>query len=436
MKSSVETDKILEILQESLSPLLENQKLIVAYSGGLDSHVLLHALSRLRHHGLKQSILAVHIDHGLQDESAQWAQHCEAVAYELHIPIKCQQVVVDQQKGLSLEAAARAARYLALASYLSEQDVLLTAHHENDQAETLMLQLLRGAGPKGLAAMPLKKSFSRGWHVRPLLFVSKQGFLQYARQNKLEWIEDPSNQLDKFDRNFWRNKVNPVIQQRWPSQAKTLCRAARLQAETVGLLDEVAAEDLARVENNQLGTLVIEKLKGLSEARMKNCLRYWIKQSGLPAPSEIKLNTLCGQMLTAKQDAQPSVTWGGGEIRRYQGELYAMEPLAEFDHKQVVAWADTSKPLLIAGLKTSLSINLLKAEGLWIAKDRPISIRFRQGGEVIKPAGRGIQKDLKKLFQEWGVPPWERARVPLIYFGEELVAVYKFTIADDFYCTA
>ena len=436
MKSSVETDKILEIFQESLSLLFENQKLIVAYSGGLDSHVLLHALSRLRDQGLKQSILAVHIDHGLQDESAQWARHCEAVTRQLGISIQCEQVTVDQQKGLSLEAAARDARYKALGSYLSEQDVLLTAHHEDDQAETVMLQLLRGAGPKGLAAMPTKKRFAQGWHLRPFLSVNKQDLLQYAEQNKLEWVEDPSNQFDGFDRNFWRNKVNPVILSRWPSHVKTLCRVARLQSEAAGLLDEFAVEELAHIENSQRGTLILEKLRGLSDARIKNCLRYWIKQSGLPLPSEIKLKTLCQQMLTAREDTQPCVAWVGGEVRRYRGELYAMVPLPEFDHRQVIAWVDASKPLEIPGLKRQLSIDVLKTKGLVVPEGSLISVRFRQGGEVIKPAGRAIQKDLKKLFQEWGVPPWERARVPLIYFAEELVAVYKFTIAENFYCTA
>ena len=434
MKASADTRKILEILQESLSPLLETQKLIVAYSGGLDSHVLLHALSSLRNNGFKNEILAVHIDHGLQDECAQWAQHCKAVADQLTISIQCQQVVVDQKKGLGLEAAARDVRYAALASHLSPQDVLLTAHHENDQAETLVLQLLRGAGPKGLAAMPVKKSFARGWHMRPLLSASKQHFLRYAQQNNLTWIEDPSNQLDDFDRNFWRNKVSPVIQQRWPSHVKTLCRAARLQAETANLLDEFASEDLTRVGNSQRNTMVLERLAGLSEARIKNCLRYWLKQSGLSVPSEIKLKTLCQQMLTAKQDAQPCVTWSGGEVRRYQGELYAMAPLLDFDHKQVVMWADTSKPLVITGLNKALSIDQLALKGLLIPEGALVSIRFRQGGEVIKLAGSAHQKSLKKLCQEWAIPSWERARVPLLYVGDELAAIDDIAIAENFYC--
>jgi len=231
-----------QVLHDQLS-VEKNSAVYVAYSGGLDSHVLLHALSGLAS-DYPFSLKAIHIDHSLQLQSPAWADHCQQVCDGMSVPLTIRTLSIDQKKGESLEAVARDARYAALAECLPEGGLCMTAQHRNDQTETLLLQLLRGAGVHGLAAMPASKNFSTGRLLRPLLHFSREDLLDYANRHRLVWIEDPSNQDNRFDRNFLRNEVLPVLRERWPGMDKSLSRSARHAASAATMLDDIASSDL------------------------------------------------------------------------------------------------------------------------------------------------------------------------------------------------
>ncbi|MCG8382579.1 MAG: tRNA lysidine(34) synthetase TilS [Gammaproteobacteria bacterium] len=406
---------------------------LIAYSGGLDSHVLLHASAKLLQQGRAPSISVIHVDHGLQAESGQWVNHCAQVVANLRLPLEQFTVTVPQNAGESLEAAARHVRYDVFEKVLPKEGLLLTAHHQIDQVETVFLQLLRGAGPKGLAAMPLRKPFAQGWHIRPFLMLNRTALEQYAEQNQLDWIDDPSNACRDFDRNYVRHEILPLIQTRWPGYAKAISRVARLQGEAAELLDLSATRLLEDIENSDDQTLPIDAVLNLNLLEQKNLIRSWLNALNLTMPSEVKLQTIHQQMLLARQDAMPCVTWGGGEVRRYAGKLYAMKPQPVFDSRQRLDWALGHKCLQVPGLSQSLSMDVLLEQGFTLSESGRINVRFRQGGETIKPAGRGVRKALKALFQEWAVPPWERVRTPLIYVGNTLAAVYGFAVDEAFY---
>ncbi|HBA34279.1 MAG TPA: tRNA lysidine(34) synthetase TilS [Gammaproteobacteria bacterium] len=408
---------------------------LIAYSGGLDSHVLLHASAKLLQQGRAPSISVIHVDHGLQAESRQWAKHCAQVAAHLHLPLEQFTVTVPQNAGESLEAAARHVRYGVFEKVLPKEGLLLTAHHQIDQVETVFLQLLRGAGPKGLAAMPLRKPFAQGWHVRPFLMLNRTALEEYAEYNQLHWVDDFSNECRDFDRNYVRHEILPRIQTRWPGYAKTISRVARLQGEAVELLDLSATRLLGDIESPDDQTLQVDALLKLSLLEQKNLIRYWLNALNLAMPSEVKLQTILQQLLLARQDAMPCVTWGGGEVRRYAGKLYAMDPQPVFDSRQRLDWELGNKLLQVPGLPQPLSMDVLLEQGFTWPEIGRIKVRFRQGGEIITPAGRGMRKTLKTLFQEWAVPPWERARTPLIYVGNTLAAVYGFAVDEAFYTT-
>ncbi|TNF39240.1 MAG: tRNA lysidine(34) synthetase TilS [Gammaproteobacteria bacterium] len=397
----------------------------LAYSGGADSQVLLFLLSQLD--GL--DVRAVYIDHGLQAASRDWARHCEQSCRQLGIPFQSWIVDARAKPGESPEAAARHARYTRLAQLIGEQDCLLTAQHEDDQSETLLLQLVRGAGAAGLAAMPMVTRFSRGWHVRPMLGFSRQQILDFARQYQLKWIEDPSNQNERYDRNYLRKRILPLLRQRWPSVGHSLSRAAELQAENAELLDLLAAQD-CEVALSAEGSLTVAPLLLLDETRQRNLLRFWIRHRGFSLPSRAILQQIQQQMLHAREDACPMIHWADTEVHRYQGRLYLLSA-GHHDPHQVFSW-DSRQPLKIASIGQQLcmqpSVHGIASEYL----DQNLMVRFRKGGETIRPAGRGQSHRLKKLLQEAGVPPWQRDRIPLLYREGELIAVVGFWIAEGF----
>ncbi|HSP01681.1 MAG TPA: tRNA lysidine(34) synthetase TilS, partial [Thioalkalivibrio sp.] len=262
----------------NLHPFLQTlppaSRLVVAFSGGLDSHVLLHALAALCGEGFYE-LHAIHIHHGLNSQADAWADHCARVCRDLDVGLEVIAVNARAARGESPEAAARAARYQALASCMKEGDGLLTAHHRRDQAETLLLQLLRGAGSAGLAAMPRWQPLGSGWHGRPLLDVSREAIEDYARERDLHWIEDNSNLDARFDRNLLRQQVMPLLRARWQGVDETLARAAAHQAEGLGLLGDLARQDLEQIRGELPGTLSVSELTGLRPARIRNVLRFW-----------------------------------------------------------------------------------------------------------------------------------------------------------------
>ncbi len=428
----------------------------VAYSGGLDSHVLLQLLAS-RRELLPAPLGAIHVNHNLQASAPAWAAHCADVCRALELECRVLSVTAAADRGESPEAAARAARYCALTEALPAGHVLLTAHHQDDQAETLLLQLLRGAGPKGLAAMPASTELGAGTLVRPLLGIARQTLLAYAREQKLRWIEDPSNAQPGFDRNYLRHTVLPRLLERWPATAAVLARSATHQAEAAQLLDALAALDLrehqgrtsARHELREETSdptpsvlantsreavtdvpLSVSKLLALSAPRRANLLRYWLHCRRAPVPSTAVLARIEADLLRAAIDAEPQVHWGNVCLRRYRDALY-LTAADGFDGGQRRDWRP-AQPLDIAGGVLRAEAGLGQGVASRLIAEHALQVRFRQGGERLQPAGRREHHQLKHLFQEIGVPPWERARVPLIYLDGTLIAVAGYWVCEGF----
>jgi len=381
----------------------------VAFSGGMDSHVLLHAIAACRKE-IDSNVKAVYVEHGLQVASQGWAEHCENVCQQLDIPLTILHVNAAASKGESPEAAARVARYEALEKLMSDNDVMLTAQHERDQSETVFLQLLRGAGTRGLSAMPELTRLGNGHLLRPLLNISYPSLQAYAQQHDLHWIEDPSNQQSRFDRNLLRQDILPLLRERWPSLDTTVLRVASQQAEAQQLLLELAEQDSDTLIDST-GTLIVSGLLTLSSARQRNVLRYWLECIGMRPPSAKKLAQLQHDVLNAAEDRNPCVAWQGCEIRRYRDRLYAMAPLANLDNNVSLDW-QPGETLVLPASSGTLFSHLVKGQGLFLSGQA--TLQFRRGGERCQPAGKTSHTSLKKLFQEAGIPPWQRNRTPLI----------------------
>jgi tRNA(Ile)-lysidine synthase len=414
------------VLQKSLEQAVsqlptEVGRYVVAYSGGRDSHVLLHALSREADY--RRHVTAVHVHHGLQSEADAWADHCRRQCDALSVSLEVHSVEVSCSPGDSLEAVARTARYALFKQLMQPGDVLLTAHHQRDQAETLLLQLLRGAGLSGMAAMPEVTPLGQGLLCRPLLRLSQVEVDRYAKDHVLSWIEDPSNQDMRFDRNYLRQQVLPLLESRWPSYALTLSRSAQCCAQAAELTVGLARDDLQRVCHRD-GTLDISDLRAWPAERTHAVLRVWLSDLSLPSPRMSHQQHIVDDVILARPDSSPCVRWVGCEIRRYRQRLYAMKPLQEFDHSQNWTWsvAENGECLPLKLPHGVLELSTTQAQ-CWAGQD--FVVRFRQGGE------KGVMPDghhhaLKKLFQSWGVPPWMRDRVPLIFHHGELLTVVGF----------
>jgi len=305
---------------------------------------------------------------------------------------------------------------------MQAKSVLLTAHHQDDQAETLLLQMIRGAGVKGLAAMPMLKKENEVWHARPLLNTCRQQLLDYARENDLQWIEDESNINIAHDRNFLRCEILPMLRRRWPAISETLTRVSAHQADAMLLLDELAEADLLICLDQTRSKLNIEQLLKLSSARQANVIRYWLRASHLPVPNTSRMQQILGTLLQARGDASPVITWAGCDIRRYQQQLYASKPLPPHDASRCIDWKLDTPCQLGDDL---LSAKLKEGGGIKqdICSNSHLQVRFRQGGEKIQLKNKRHRQELKKLFQEEEIPPWLRNRIPLLYVGDVLIAV-------------
>jgi tRNA(Ile)-lysidine synthase len=405
------------------------KKIWLAYSGGVDSHVLLHILATSNAAEL-DGLRVVHVDHGLQAKSKEWSQHCELVCTTLKVNFHYLNVNVSDVATLGLEAAARRARYDAIAALVSPADIVLTAQHQHDQAETLLLQLLRGAGPKGLSAMAIESQLNSITLIRPLLAITQADILAYAKEHKLRWIEDPSNVETRWNRNYIRHKLWPLLEQRWPSAAKTLSRSAQHCAEANELMMELGQQDLLLLQT-QKHTLSITALLLLSPARQRNVLRYYIELQQFVLPSTTNLQRIIDEVCLAAMDKIPLVTWLGVEVRRYQDDLYIMSPLALHNPTEVIK-CNGLQPVEL-GNGNSLSWQTVNGQGLSSkAISCSLKIKFRSGGEQIVLAGQQQHKSLKHLFQQWRVPTWQRDRIPLLFCDDKLVAVVGYGIANGY----
>ena len=402
-------------------------QILVAFSGGLDSTVLLHTLAAdARKHDAR--VRAIHVDHQLHAQSADWERHCATVAQTLGVEFESRRVRIADRPEEGIESAARRARYEALCEALRPDEILVTAHHADDQLETVLLALMRGSGVDGLAAMPRVQRFGIGWHIRPLLECTRDEIESWATAHALQWIDDPSNVNSRFDRNYLRGEVMPRLRTRWPSAAHSAVRTASHLGEAAKLLEGLAQEDLAGAAVARC--LKVEALRMLAPARRRNLLRYWLASQGVRAPSTRKLAVLEHDMLMASEERSPCVDWDDVEVRRHRGLLYC-GPKLSVCRDRIERWPWATEVLERAS-------GLLRAEiahGQGLARGRlasELQIRSRKGGEVLRLPGHAHRRPLKKLLQEADVLPWWREHVPLIFSGDDLVAVADLWINADF----
>lgn len=398
---------------------LRGRRLCVAYSGGLDSGALLAALAALR--ARERFVLrAVHVNHRIQPQSARWAQAARRRARRLRVPCALITLTIELGRGESLEAAAREARYRALAAQLARDELLLTAHHQEDQLETVLLALLRGGGVRGLAAMTAVTPWAHNLLLRPLLPVTRAQLEHYARARGLDWSEDPSNADERFDRNYLRRAVLPLIRQRWPAAAATVSRSAQHLAEARSLLEQLAKAALQDARDG--ASLRVSALRRLPLPQRRNALRQWIAERGLKPPDHRRVREICGPLLAARADALPRVSWRGGQLCRYADRLFAFDAPSARSPVAVEQWDWHAQPWL--PLSGGGALGLVRdrhGDVRLTALPRVLSVRHRRGGERLQ--GTQGRMALKDLLQTQGLAPWERAAVPLIMHAGRIIAV-------------
>jgi tRNA(Ile)-lysidine synthase len=403
-------------LLQALAPWRSAPVWHIGFSGGLDSTVLLHLLAELAGRERLPAIKAIHVHHGLQEVAASWPAHCQRVCQALGVPLEV--VAVQVKFGASLEQAARDARYAAFMQQLGADELLLTAQHQDDQAETLLFRLLRGAGVRGLAGMPVSRELGLGRLVRPLLNVSRQALEAYAGEHGLSWVEDPSNEDSRYSRNYLRNQVLPVLKCRWPQAAASMARAAAHLDEAQQLLDELAQADLAAAEIAspftwlRLPSLALPALADLSPARQRNALRRWLE----PLTRLPDTDHWAGweNLRDARPGGRPVWRLTDGELHRDQERIWwlsdywllAMQAVSlPLDGRRMLELPNNGQLLVEGGMPSGT-----------------LEVRYRQGGEILNVPGRG-RRDLKRLLNEQGIPVFIRGRLPLLYRNEELLAV-------------
>lgn len=418
---------LIERAAAQLAPLLPSgSAILVGLSGGVDSVVLLHILSRLAPRR-QWRLSALHVHHGISPNADRWAAFCAGLCEGLAIPLGIERVDIAPLRAHGIEAAARKLRHAAFARQAC--DFVALAHHADDQAETLLLQLLRGAGVKGAAAMPLL-SASRPLRVRPLLHCSRQQILDYAAAHGLRWIEDESNADDSYPRNFLRHRLLPLLAERFPACRDTLGRSAQHFAEADGLLDELAAQDAATAIAH--GTLAVAALQALSAPRAKNLLRYFLHRAAAPMPQAVQLADMLEQLCGARDDAAVCVAFGGHwQVRRYRGRAHLVSQPLAFDSRLTLPWRGEAE---LAWPALDVRVTFREGGEISLAKlqHQPVTLRFRQGGERLRPAPEAATRTLKNLLQEHHVPPWQRDRLPLLFCGEQLVCVPGVAVAAEY----
>ena len=401
----------------------------VALSGGIDSVVLLHLLHHLqkKHHF---TLNAMHVHHGLSQNADKWVKFCEKLCVKLSVPLDVEYIQLPQKKSLGIEGEARRLRYEKLLK--TKTDLIVLAHHADDQAETFLLQLIRGAGVKGLSSMAHFDVTKKLW--RPLLNQPKSDIENYAKQHKLKWIEDESNFNVDFDRNFIRSKVLPILKNRFSHIIKVISRSSTHLAEAQHLLDDLAKIDLKNYlkSDNYKYKLQVKTLNKLPFVRAKNVLRYWLEINDQLMPSKDLLEELLRQVLTAKKDATLKIEISKDhEIRRYKDEIYIVQKNQNEQKKYEIIWDGESKINLPNGSK--LTFKKVKGRGILLSKlkNKKLMITNRQGKQSLKLDSNRPTKTLKNLFQEAHIPPWIRVNSPLIFIGQDLAFVPYLGMASN-----
>ena len=423
----LEPDALLALLNERL-PL--PQHYWIAFSGGLDSTVLLNLLGPLQD-SLRAPLSSIHIDHGLQSGAAAWAAHCAQECGRLKIPLQTLRVDAKAARGESPEAAARRARYAAIAGAIGPAAMLMTAHHQDDQAETLLLALLRGAGVEGLAAMPLVRAWNGGWHASDRLGIGRGENHRWAGDRGLSWIEDPSNVSLTPDRNYLRHQVMPRLSARWPGTAASLAQSAAHCAAAAALLATDTERILDSLQCGHPQRLRIDRLSELSDAQACNVVRLWLRRQQLPPLPRRRLIEALHQINHARSDADLRIAWKGMELRRFRNELWLLRGPPGTAPQVPLDWDGEDRRLGpgLGRLQRRLGpggIDLRRwAEG-------HVQIAYRHTGLRCRPAGRAGRRSFKKLAQECAIPPWLRAITPVVLIGERPAAIANCCVCEPF----
>ena len=372
-------------------PFLIDKNIVIALSGGIDSVVLLHFLNS--HY--PGNIRAVHINHNLSKHSKDWSLFCKELCHKQGVEFKS--IDINLKTSSNVEENARKKRYNSLKSDLSKNEVLCTAHHQEDQSETFLLQLFRGSGVAGLASMPKMKSFADAFLYRPFLNISKQLIVDYATKYNLDWVEDDSNINLNFKRNLLRLEFIPKLESGFEGVIKNISRSAYHQSEALKLINDLAEIDIEKfnlVINHKIQVLPLTELP---ERRVANVLRYYIAQRGFLMPSNKVLTELIS-VLRAKDDAKVILKWHLYEVRRYDNELYFFDGEPDRSNEDC--------PLF----------NKLKDQ-------TNFTIRFRQDGQRVRLKGKKHSSSLKKILQSANIPPWERDKLRMYYINDTLVGM-------------
>jgi tRNA(Ile)-lysidine synthase len=438
----ISMQKLLQNVFSQLKQLVpEPCHFVLGYSGGVDSRVLLEIVQRFVRQYPDYSLEAVYIHHGLSAHADAWADHCQHICQTLDVPCSVERVVIDRDSPDSLENMARQARYDVFRRKLAPESVLLTAHHQDDQLETLLLALKRGAGPRGLAGMLPKTGFAAGYLVRPLLSASRQSILQWAMAQHLVWIEDESNQDQQFDRNFLRQTIIPQLKNRWPEIAETAERSAALCAEEELVLADYLAADYAALVDSRL-SFPIEPLRLMSAARRHQLLRFWLRDRTGTVPSLHQLDLIWQEVALAAQDANPCLHWAKGDVRRYQDRLYHVTSVARdalsaqtgsVQLDDMAGELVTSAGILSVGVARSTPDSVAGQQQItvWLPQDARISVQYQLPGSVrVHPQERSHSRELKKIWQEYGIPPWLRAGWPCLCVDGQVIAIPGVLIAQ------
>ena len=399
-----------------INPKLTSPRLVIAFSGGLDSCVLLHLLADCKK-TLPFQLSAHHVNHGLSPNADAWADFCTETCAKLNISLTIFKVKVEQNSGLGVEATARAARYQALSS--ADADFICLAHHQDDQAETLLLQLARGAGVKGLAGMGAINEKL----LRPLLDTPRASLEAYASANKLAWIEDESNADTKFDRNFMRHEILPNLAKQYPAIKQTISRSAAHLAEASVLLDDLAQLDATDALKQNMQQLSLQILVSLNPARASNLVRWWLAQNQLTMPSQQQLLQIVQQLLGAKADAAIQIKVSDSlTVRRYQGYAYLVPDIAVSEPINLL-WQGEECMILPDNSRLVFTQKMGEGFALNRVKNIKLRIKNREGGERFKPELGRPYRSLKQVLQTHAMPPWQREQLPLIFMDETLVII-------------
>ena len=415
---------------EQLLPYYDCSRWVVGFSGGIDSTALLHWLHC--HFPSSPPLAAIHVHHGLCGEADQWAAHCQRFCRQQKIPLHVVKVTVPPAPG-GVEARARQVRYEAFTEQLGDKDLLLLAHHREDQLETFFLRLLHGASVTGLKGIPNTRAVGKARLLRPLLEVSRDEIERYVHQYDLPWVHDASNDHLGPDRNFVRQQIFATFDQRWSQWRRVVGSSIVAVEENATLAEELATLDIQRADplsGREGSSLSLPVLLALSPARQKNVLYYWLKSMCSKQPSSASLANLITSVLKARPDASAVFRWCGVELRRYQQRLYALKVTQAIHSEAEYYWQPTA-PLTLPN-NGSLTATVVKGYGIRYQPEQPLTVRYRNGTQYCQPHGRASNATLKKLFQEYRISPWLRPRVPLVYVADELVAVGDIWVCENF----